>query len=80
MSDQVHIRDAETAGLLRAYAAQTGRTMREILREAMLQYRPQPKKTGSLSDLDYLLVEDWKRLKPNPGTIEDMYDDQGLPI
>ncbi|TPE58609.1 hypothetical protein FJQ54_16270 [Sandaracinobacter neustonicus] len=80
MGDQIHIRDGETAGLLRLYAAQTGRTMRDILREAVRGYKPEPKPERSLSDLDHLLKRDWAQLKPGHGTIEDMYDDQGLPI
>jgi hypothetical protein len=80
MSDQVHIRDPESAELLRLFAAQTGRTMKAILRDALRNYTPRPAEAGSLSDLDYLLEQDWARLKPNPGTIEDLYDDQGLPI
>lgn len=80
MSDQIHVRDPESAQLLRMFAAQTGRTMRDILRDALRSYKPRRPSSASLSDLDYLLEKDWAQLGPNPGTIEDMYDEQGLPI
>ncbi len=79
MSDQVHIRDPESAELLRMFAAQTGRTMKEILRDALQRYRPSPVPARSLSDLDYLLELDRAQLVANPESLEDLYDEDGLP-
>jgi hypothetical protein len=79
MSDQVHIRDPESAELLRMFAAQTGRTMKDILRDALRTYTPRPLQEGSLCDLDHLLALDWAQLKENPETLDDLYDEDGLP-
>jgi len=40
VKDQVHIRNAEAAHLARTLARQTGRTMNEVVLEALRQYRP----------------------------------------
>jgi hypothetical protein len=40
VKDQVHIRNAEAAHLARALARQTGRTISEIVLDALRQYRP----------------------------------------
>src|ERR1700757_162391 len=40
--DQVHIRNAEAAQLARALARQTGKTISEIVLDALRQYRPRP--------------------------------------
>jgi hypothetical protein len=40
MKDQVHIRNAEAANLARALARQTGKTISEVVLDALRQYRP----------------------------------------
>jgi len=40
MKDQVHIRNAEAAQLARVLARQTGRTISEVVLDALRQYRP----------------------------------------
>jgi hypothetical protein len=42
MKDHVHIRNAEAAHLARALARQTGKTISEVVLEALRQYRPVP--------------------------------------
>jgi Rv0623-like transcription factor len=41
--DQVHIRNAEAAQLARTLARQTGKTISEVVLDALRQYRPQPR-------------------------------------
>jgi hypothetical protein len=40
MKDQVHIRNAEAAHLARTLACQTGKTISDIVLDAVRQYRP----------------------------------------
>lgn len=40
MKDQVHIRNAEAAQLARALARQSGKTISEVVLDALRQYRP----------------------------------------
>lgn len=40
MKDQIHIRNAEAAQLARALARQTGRTIGEVVLDALRHYRP----------------------------------------
>ena len=83
MNDQVHIRNAEAAQLLRSLARQTGRTMTEVMLDALRQYRPGPKPSSRRSRLALwrrLLREDRKNLARDETPIEALYDDfTGLP-
>ena len=84
MKDQVHIRNAEAAHLARALARQTGKTMSEVVLEALRQYRPsrrtlaKPKRVGRWRRL---LREDRERGMAEPGVrLEAVYDEAtGLP-
>lgn len=57
MKDQVHIRNAEAAQLARALARQTGRTLTEVVLDALRQYRPSPLRSALPKR-----VEAWRRL------------------
>lgn len=84
MKDQVHIRNAEAAHLARALARQTGKTISEIVLDALRQYRPgrrTPAERGRAARWRRLLREDRERgmaVPENP--IEALYDEStGLP-
>ena len=84
MKDQVHIRNAEAAHLARALARQTGRTISDVVLDALRQYRPSrraPAPRRRLAHWRRLLAEDGKRRAGTPETpIEALYDDAtGLP-
>jgi hypothetical protein len=52
VKDQVHIRNAEAAQLARALARQTGKTISEVVLDALRQYRAaqaQPSPPGRIS-------------------------------
>lgn len=84
MKDQVHIRNAEAANLARALARQTGRTISEVVLDALRQYRP-----GRRGSAPRRRIEHWRRLlsedrKGRTGTsetpLEALYDEAtGLP-
>ena len=57
MKDQVHIRNAEAAHLARSLARQTGRTISEVVLEALRQYRP-----GRRAPAARQRTERWRRL------------------
>jgi hypothetical protein len=57
LKDQLHIRNAEAADLARALAQQTGRTISEVVLEALRQYRPRRRTPARR-----LRVEHWRRL------------------
>jgi hypothetical protein len=84
MKDQVHIRNAEAAHLARALARQTGKTISEIILDALRQYRPARSAGGRRSRVarwQRLLQEDRsRRLPEREFAIEDLYDKAtGLP-
>jgi hypothetical protein len=84
VKDQVHIRNAEAAHLARALARQTGRTISEIVLDALRQYRPSrqaPGGRGRMAHWQRLLREDRERGLVRPERpIEDLYDEAtGLP-
>jgi hypothetical protein len=84
MKDQVHIRNAEAAHLARTLAHQTGKTINEVVLDALRQYRPSPGSESSpetLARWRELLRKDWANRNPGPEIpIEDLYDpDTGLP-
>lgn len=90
MKDQVHIRNAEAAGLARALARQTGKSISTVVLDALRQYRPAGGGAGSRSrraPIDRKL-ERWRKLlqtdrqgRGRTATpIEAFYDDAtGLP-
>jgi hypothetical protein len=84
MKDQVHIRNAEAAHLARALARQTGKTISDVVLDALRQYRPrhrEPVPDRQVKNWRRLLREDRKRGVAQPETpIEALYDDAtGLP-
>lgn len=83
MKDQVHIRNTEAAHLARALAQQTGKTISEVVLEALRQYRPGPRAPAPRRRIEHwrrLLNQDRKgRVKPET-SIEALYDETtGLP-
>jgi hypothetical protein len=85
VKDQVHIRNAEAAQLARALAGQTGKTISEIVLEALRQYRPAPRGKAPRKQVEAwrrLLREDRKGGMARPETpIEALYDQEtGLPV
>jgi hypothetical protein len=84
MKDQVHIRNAEAANLARALARQTGRTISDVVLEALRQYRPgrrAPAPPVRVAHWRRLLSKDRKRRARKPELpIEALYDEgTGLP-
>jgi hypothetical protein len=84
MKDQVHIRNAEAAHLARTLARQTGRTISEVVLEALRQYRPArapAARRGRVEQWLRLLEKDRAQGRRKPETtIEAMYDETtGLP-
>jgi hypothetical protein len=84
MKDQVHIRNAEAAQLARTLARQTGKTINEVVLDALRQYRPPGQRKAQRKE-----VESWRRLlradrklgmaRPEK-PIETLYDEAtGLP-
>jgi len=84
VKDQVHIRNAEAAQLARSLARQTGKTINEIVLDALRQYRPTGRRKAPRKE-----VEAWRRLlradrrqglaQPEV-PVEALYDDAtGLP-
>jgi hypothetical protein len=76
--DQVHIRNAEAAQLAR----QTGKTISEVVLDALRQYRPQPHpRDGNRVELwRQLLRRDRARLREPEAPIESFYNEEtGLP-
>ena len=87
MKDQVHIRNAEAAHLARTLAKQTGKTISEVVLEALRSYRPgkhpkTPRERGER--MIRLLREDQAayRARGKPEIpLEDLYDpESGLPV
>jgi len=81
--DQVHIRNAEASQLARALARQTGKTISEIVLDALRQYRPQPHRLERGNRVEVwrqLLRRDRAYLTPPEVPIESFYNkDTGLP-
>ncbi len=85
MKDQVHIRNAEAAQLARTLARQTGKTISEVVLEALRSYRPRRRRPAPHKQAERwhrLLQEDRKRGLARPERpLETLYDDTtGLPI
>ena len=84
MNDQVHIRNAEAANLARALARQTGRTISDVVLEALRHYRPRRRTPAPRKRIERwrrLLSDDRERRTAGPETpIEALYDKAtGLP-
>lgn len=83
VKDQVHIRNAEAAHLARALAHQTGKTISEIVLDALRQYRPPRTPAGRRGRMKHwlkLLEKDRRGLIKPESPIEDLYDETtGLP-
>ena len=77
--NQIHVRGAETAALLREAARQTGRTITEVLREAVRAYVPVRHPAPKQVDPCRLLARDHEQLVEKPGAVDDPYDADGLP-
>jgi hypothetical protein len=81
--DQVHIRNAEAAQLARALARQTGKTISEIVLDALRQYRPSRRATAPQERVEawhQLLHRDRAHLSRPEVPIESFYNkDTGLP-
>lgn len=85
MRDQVHIRNAEAAQLARALARQAGKTISEIVLDALRQYRAGGRgaaQPGQVKVWRRLLREDRQRGLMRPETpVEALYDEvTGLPV
>ena len=82
MKDQVYIRNPEAARLARTLARQTGRTISEVVLEALRQYRPAPGASAPRKRVERwrrLLEKDRDRLVPET-PLEALYDEAtGLP-
>ena len=84
MKDQVHIRNAEATQLARTLALQTGRTISEIVLNALRQYRLSRGGKAPPKEVEAwrrLLREDRERGMTRPETpVESLYDERtGLP-
>jgi Rv0623-like transcription factor len=83
MKDQVHIRNAEAAHLARSLARQSGKTISEVVLEALRQFRPPREARGQGKQLkrwQRLLDEDRKGLREREIPLEELYDEAtGLP-
>jgi hypothetical protein len=83
LKDQVHIRNPEAAQLARMLAKRTGKTMTEVVLDALRQYRPTARTTlpaGLVARWQRLLRRDREQLKRPEIPIESLYDEAtGLP-
>ncbi len=84
VKDQVHIRNSEAAHLARAFARQTGKTISEVVLEALRQYRPtlpQVDRRRRLAQWLRLLQKDRAQGRVRPERpVESLYDEAtGLP-
>jgi hypothetical protein len=83
VKDQVHIRNAEAAQLASALARQTGKTISEVVLDALRQYRAaqgQPSRSGRMKRWRRLLRRDQARLIRPEVPIDAFYNqDTGLP-
>jgi hypothetical protein len=84
VKDQVHIRNSEAAELARTLARQTGKTISEVVLDALRQYRPRRRAGAARRRAEHwrrLLREHRKRGIAEPEIpIESLYDEAtGLP-
>jgi hypothetical protein len=85
VKDQVHIRNAEAAQLARMLARQTGKTINEVVLDALRQYRPRRRGRAAPKQIELwrrLLREDRQHGIKQPETpVEALYDETtGLPV
>ena len=84
MKNQVHIRNAEAAHLARTLAHETGRTINEVVLDALRQYRPARRASAPPEQIAHwkvLLRHDREAHTPGHEVpLESLYDrDTGLP-
>jgi len=83
LKDQVHIRNPEAAQLARMLARQTGKTMSEVVLDALRQYQPADRAVTPskvVTRWRRLLSQDGERLKRQETPIEALHDEAtGLP-
>lgn len=84
MKDQVHIRNPEAAQLARALAQQTGKSITEVVLDALRSYRPASRRRRSnprrIAIWQKLLREDARHLVRRETPIEALYNEStGLP-
>lgn len=82
MADQVHIRNAEAAQLARLLARETGKTMSDVVLEALRQYRSdhKPASRKRVTAWRRLLQADRRGLRRPEMPLEALYDEEtGLP-
>jgi hypothetical protein len=83
MKDRLHIRNAEAAQLARTFARQTGKTITDVVLDALRQYRsraPKRDRRKQVARWRRLLREDRKRLVQPEPSIDALYDDvTGMP-
>jgi hypothetical protein len=83
MKDQVHIRNAEAAQLARALARENGKTISDVVLEALRQYRSAPRTRVTSKEIGRwreLLHADRKGMARPEKPVEALYDDfTGLP-
>jgi hypothetical protein len=83
MKDQVHIRNAEAARLARTLARQSGKTISEVVLDALRRYRSvqtRPPAQGRIKEWRRLLRRDRAGLLYPEVPVESLYnEDTGLP-
>jgi hypothetical protein len=82
MKDQVHIRNPEAAHLARTLARQTGKTITDVVLEALRQYRSRARRPSSrrIKHWQRLLREDRRGIRRPEIPAEALYDETtGLP-
>jgi hypothetical protein len=83
VKDQVHIRNAEAAQLARALARENGKTISDVVLDALRQYRSVRRRRMPQKEIEHwreLLRADRKGLARPETPIEALYDDAtGLP-
>lgn len=84
MKDQVHIRNAEAAQLARALARESGKSISEVVLDALRQYRGARRERAPRKEVERwrrLLREDRSRGLARPEIpVEALYDEStGLP-
>jgi hypothetical protein len=83
MKDRLYICNAEAAQLVRTFARQTGKTITDVVLDALRQYRsraPKRDRRKQVARWRRLLREDRKRLVQPETSIDALYDDvTGMP-
>jgi hypothetical protein len=83
VKDQVHIRNAEAAQLARTLARQTGKTIGDVVLDALRQYRPRRREPVPQKQVELwrrLLRSDRKGMARPETPVEALYDEiTGLP-